>query len=139
MGECRAGKPTPKNIIAPIYTIVNVVVMVYNIESGSMPPKIQTHGGNMDNGFNGYRIVSKVGALLRASGAQPIELVRAGLSPGSAYAWAGDSVFGVSFKTLALLCSFFSSRLGKVIKPGDILEVECNPVAMEGANVKNPE
>lgn len=68
------------------------------------------------------KIKSNVPELLEASGCKPFELVRVGLSQGTAYAWANDNVKRCDFSTLALLCQFFTEKLGHPVRVGDILE-----------------
>lgn len=59
--------------------------------------------------------------LLEEANAKSIDLVRFGMSQGTAYNLTRERVKMIDLDTLALLCSFLSERLGRRITPGDIL------------------
>jgi len=53
-----------------------------------------------------------------------MELIRAGMSQGVAYRWANDEIGRADFDALALLCDFFTRKLGRTVDIGDILSTD---------------
>lgn len=69
------------------------------------------------------KIINNVPALLAESNCKPTALGLVGISQGTAYAWANNTVTRCDFDTVARLCGFFTDRLGRPVGVGDILSV----------------
>jgi len=70
-------------------------------------------------------IKHRVSALLEEAHANGMDLTRYGLAQATAYRFArGEMATGIDFSVLAVLCAFFSERLGRPIGVGDILVYE---------------
>jgi hypothetical protein len=66
----------------------------------------------------------RVRELMHEAGATPMDLIRHGMAQGTAYHLSRNKISRIDNKTLALLCDFFTKRLGRRVNPGDI--ITCN-------------
>jgi len=67
------------------------------------------------------KINYRVKELLIESGANPMDLARAGISPTTAYNLRDGKGRGIENPTMIVLCDFFTARLKRRVDPGDIL------------------
>lgn len=67
-------------------------------------------------------IRSRVSKLMKEAGVTSMDLVRAGMAQGTAYGLAKDHIRMIHIDTLEKLCDFFTTRLGRLVTPNDILD-----------------
>lgn len=67
------------------------------------------------------RIALSLTKLFEESNTNPMDLTRYGLAQATAYRLARGEGDGIQFDTLAMICDFFSEKLGRDITPNDIL------------------
>ncbi len=66
------------------------------------------------------KIEMRVQVLMQETGTTPMDLVRFGLSPTTAYKLREGRMKAISFEVLATVCAFFA-HVGRPVDPGDIL------------------
>lgn len=72
------------------------------------------------------RIAVSISKLFEESKTNPMDLTRYGLAQATAYRLARGEGDGIQFDTLAMICDFFSEKLGREITPNDVLRYQRN-------------